>query len=81
MMIKKAVVIYYLFMRLVMLHEDTIKNFKKNRYKCNFRKFSFSLRVTNNWNSLSKTTTNAVDINQFKKLLDDELCNVMYEYD
>ena len=57
------------------------KKLQKNRYKCNFRKFSFSLRVTNNWNSLSKTTTNAVDINQFKKLLDNELCNVMYEYD
>ena len=29
MMITKAVVTYYLFMSLVMLHEDTIKNFKK----------------------------------------------------
>ena len=61
-----------------MLHEDTIK---KTRYKCNFRNLSFTLRVTNKWNSLSKTTTNAVDINQFKKLLDDELCNIKYEYD
>ena len=48
------------------------KKLQKNRYKCNFRKFSFSLRVTNKWNSLSKTTTNAVDINQFKRLLDDK---------
>ena len=74
-------------MNLLPLHESNAtrghnkKLVKKNRYKCNFRKFSFSLRVTNKWNSLSKTTTNAVDINQFKKLLDDELCNVMYEYD
>ena len=57
------------------------KKLQKNRFKCNLRKHTFSLRVTNCWNSLSDSVTNASSINNFKKLLDDQLQNLQYEYD
>ena len=57
------------------------KKLKKNRYNCNLRKFSFQLRVTNLWNSLTTKTTNATSINMFKKSLDDELKHLQYEID
>ena len=57
------------------------KKLQKNRYNCELRKFSISLRVTNTWNSLNHITTNAKSTNEFKKLLDDELYNLHYEID
>ena len=57
------------------------KKLLKGRFKCNLRKYSFSLRVTNTWNSLSNKTINAETTNQFKKFLDDELHSLMYKYD
>ena len=57
------------------------KKLQKMSFKCNLRKSSFSLRVTNIWNSLNKSVTNASSIDQFKKLLDDQLKNVHYEID
>ena len=57
------------------------KKLQKNRYKCNLRKFSFTLRVTNHWNSLSHSVANANSINMFKKLLDGEMQNSMYTFD
>ena len=49
------------------------KKLLKGRYKCHLRKYSFSFRVTNTWNSLSNKTINAETTNEFKKFLDDEL--------
>ena len=57
------------------------KKLQKNRYKCNLRKFSFTLRVTNQWNSLSHSVTNSNSINMLKKLLDGEMQNSMYTFD
>lgn len=57
------------------------KKLKKGRYKSNIRKFSFALRVTNIWNSLSNSTTNASSINDFKKLLDEDLIHLKFEFD
>ena len=57
------------------------KKLQKMSFKCNLRKSSVSLRVTNIWNSLNKSVTNASSIDQFKKLLDDQLKNVHYEID
>ena len=46
------------------------------------RKFSFSVRVTNIWNSLKPDTTNVKNsINVFKKLIDKELISLHYEID
>ena len=54
----------------------------KKRFKCNMRKFSFSVRVTNIWNSLKPDTTNVKNsINVFKKLIDKELISLHYEID
>ena len=57
------------------------KRLKKGRYKTNIRKFSFALRVTNIWNSLNNSTTNASSINSFKKLLDEDILHLKYEID
>ena len=45
------------------------------------RKFSFSQRVVPLWNQLTTNTVNAVNINQFKKLLDENLKDMTYEFD
>ena len=57
------------------------KKLEKNRYRCNLWKSSFSLRVTNLWNSLNNEVTNSNSLNQFKKLLDEQLHNLKYTYD
>ena len=51
--------------------------------KLNIRKFSFSNRVINAWNSLTYLTKTAPDLNRFKALLDcDPKTSVkMYDYD
>ena len=54
---------------------------KKGRYSCQLRKFSFSFRVVNTWNSLNQLTVNANNINNFKKLLDENLLKLHYEID
>ena len=49
------------------------KKLKKNGYNCILGKYSFSLRVTNLWSSLTPKTTHANSVNMFKRLLDEEL--------
>ena len=57
------------------------ESWKKNRFNCKLRQNSFSVRVTNLWNSLSNeiTTTNSTD--NFKKLLDEKLHHLKYIFD
>jgi len=57
------------------------RKLEKNRFNCKLRQCSFSVRVTNHWNSLNNIITNADSINKFKKLLDDQLQNLKYVYD
>ena len=57
-----------------------LKLFKKN-VKNDSGKFSFSQRVTENWNNLSINTVKANNINKFKNLLDEELMIIKYEFD
>ena len=54
---------------------------EKNRFNCKLRQCSFSIRVTNIWNSLSNRVTNANSIDNFKKLLDEELHHLKYVFD
>ena len=57
------------------------KKLEKNRFNCKLRQCSFSVRVTNLWNSLNNNVTKADSINTFKKLLDEQLHNLKYIYD
>ena len=66
--------------RIIQLNE-TSHSTRGCRYKTNIRKFSFALRVTNIWNSLNNSTTNASSINSFKKLLDEDILHLKYEID
>ena len=40
----------------------------------------FTNRVNNFWNSLSESSREALNINEFKNKIDKELYNIMYEY-
>ena len=53
------------------------KVFSKSKVRSNF----FSERVVNYWNSLSNTARSAENLLNFKKLIDVELSNIMYDYD
>ena len=53
----------------------------KETCKTDARKFSFPNRAINDWNSLHSNTVNATNINVFKKLLDEDLKNLLYEVD
>ena len=57
------------------------RKLEKNRFNCKLRQCSFSIRVTNIWNSLSNKVTNANSIDNFKKLLDEELHHLKYVFD
>ena len=57
------------------------RKLEKNRFNCKLRQCSFSVRVTNLWNSLNNNVTKADSINTFKKLLDEQLHNLKYIYD
>ena len=57
------------------------RKLEKNRFNCKLRQHSFSVRVTNIWNSLSNQVTNASSIHNFKKLLDEELQYLKYIFD
>ena len=58
-------------------------NFKLYKNAChkNNRKFSFSFRVVDFWNNLSFNTVNACDINTFKKLLDWDFDDKIFNFD
>ena len=53
------------------------KEYANTTARCNF----FSNRVNNTWNSLSKEAKLAPDILTFKKYIDQELQNIMYDHD
>ena len=53
----------------------------KEACNSNARKFSFSQRVVSYWNNLHYNTVHATNINNFKKLLDDELKDIKYNFD
>ena len=53
------------------------KEFAYSATRCNF----FTNRVNNIWNSLSSETKLAPDILTFKKCIDQELQNIMYDFD
>ena len=53
------------------------KLFSKSRLRSNF----FSQRVVNYWNSLSNSARSTGDLLNFKKFVDVELANIMYDYD
>ena len=57
------------------------RKLEKNRFNCKLRQCSFSVRVTNLWNSLNNNVTKADSINLFKKLLDEQLHSLKYIYD
>ena len=57
------------------------RKLEKNRFNCKLRQHSFSVRVTNLWNSLSNEVTNANSVNNFKKLLDEQLHYLKYIFD
>ena len=57
-----------------------LKLYKEACYS-NARKFSFSQRVVSYWNNLHYNTVHATNINNFKKLLDDDLKNIIYNFD
>ena len=58
-------------------------NFKLYIHPCNknVRKYSFSFRCTNIWNNLSNPTVNAFNVDHFKKLLDWDLSDKIFNYD
>ena len=53
------------------------KEYANTTARCNF----FSNRVNNTWNSLSTEAKLAPDILTFKKYIDQELQNIMYDHD
>ena len=53
------------------------KEYAKTRTRCNF----FSNRIINIWNSLSMETKLSKDILTFKKNIDWELKDIMYDFD
>ena len=57
------------------------RKLEKNRFNCKLRQHSFSVRITNIWNSLSNEVTNANSVNNFKKLLDEQLHSLKYIFD
>ena len=52
----------------------------KPRCELDIRKRYFSVRVINHWNSLSSNTVNSKSIQTFKRLLQLDLGNVLFEY-
>ena len=53
---------------------------KKEHCRTNTRKFSFSQRVINDWNSLPQQTVHAANINVFKNCLDIFFADKLYEF-
>ena len=53
------------------------KNFTKNSIRSNF----LTNRITNTWNKLSIPCKEARDINNFKNLIDNELCRLRFDFD
>ena len=53
------------------------KNFTKNSIRSNF----LTNRITNTWNKLSIPCKEARDINNFKNLIDNELCHLRFDFD
>ena len=47
----------------------------------NTKKFSFSCRTAKHWNTLTAQTRRAINLNQFKILLDDDKCKLVQQYD
>ena len=45
------------------------------------RSHFFSQRVINDWNALSHTARSAKDLLTFKRLIDIEISNIMYDFD
>ena len=58
-------------------------NFKLYKHQCNknVRKYSFSFRCIDIWNNLSNPTVNAFNVDHFKKLLDWDLSDKIFNYD
>lgn len=54
----------------------------KRRVRYDLRKYFFTERITNMWNSLPDVAVNASTVNQFKNNLDKHLRNqeIMYDY-
>ena len=56
---------------------------QKQHHKNNTRKFTFSYRITNQWNKLTLTTKRAPNVNTFKNFIDKHrtFTNIMYDFD
>ena len=50
-----------------------IRNFFKSRARLDIRKYSFSNRIVDKWNSLSENSVNCNTVNTFKKCISMEL--------
>ena len=50
----------------------------KEQYRLDMRKYSFSQRVTNEWNKLPKDCVNASSVNMFKNRIDRYLIRAGY---
>ena len=75
--------------KLLKLHEGTHsiqtrghnRKLKKENFKLDIRKYSFSQRIINTWNCLPTDIVNATDTNKFKNLFDNHMCCLMSVYD
>ena len=54
------------------------KKLKVKYARLDIRKYSFSVRVVNLWNSLSEDTVNSESMDSFKKRLDRDMTNLGY---
>ena len=50
------------------------------RFTKDYRKRSFAIRVINDWNGLSTATVNAASLDTFKRLLQADLGQRLYDY-
>ena len=64
---------------------DRIRNSENKLYKLfaksRARSHFFSKRVINHWNALSPAARSAKDLLTFKRLIDIEISNIMYDFD
>ena len=57
------------------------RKLRKEHFRIDIRKYSFSQRIINTWNSLPENIVNASDINTFKNLFDNFMYCQMSLYD
>jgi hypothetical protein len=68
-------------LKILIIGEVTALYCFNNHCKYIIRKYSFAFRIINTWNRPNTNTVEAKDLNTFKKLIDEELPNIQFDYD